>query len=465
VRRALVLTLMAGLATAAPASAGGGYPPPGDPGKVQGHPKGKLTLRVCKRYRKLAATRYRSIQKAIDYAGPGDTIRVCHGVYRGGVQIQTRRKRSIRLIGDPKHPRRVVIDLKGAKGIRAQNGVFINRANDVTVSGFYARNYRGNGFFALSVTGYTLKHLVAAHGGTYGVYAFDSKGGTMTDSEAYYNNDSGFYIGQTPPQRGRKLRSLVSRVRAWGNVIGFSGTNMRYVTITRSKWFNNGLGIVPNALRSERYAPPDENTIIDNDIFWNNFNYYLRAPFPLKPGAAGHFGYPVGTGVLLFGGRHTTITKNRIYGNYLGGVGAVQQILLAALSKQDEPSAKKRAFYKRASELVGNKIYANAYGLGGNDPNGHDVAYEGSGRQNCVSEPLARNNVGGPFPACPFGGANTLVDAARAQMLTWSTDLDAKKPATREKYWTRVTHPPIKGITPLEHCRVVRGGCAGQPRR
>jgi hypothetical protein len=464
-RRALVLTLLAGLATAAPASAGS-YPPPRDPGTVQGHPKGKLTLKVCKRYKRLSATRYRSIQKAIDYAGPGDTIRVCHGVYRGGVTIESRRKRSIKLIGDPKNPRKVVIDLKGSKGVRAQNGVFINHADDVTVDGFYARNYKGNGFFALSVKGYTLKHLVAAYGGGYGVYAFDSKGGSMTDSEAYYNNDSGFYVGQTPPQKGRKLRTLVSRVSAWGNVLGFSGTNMRYVTITKSKWFNNGLGIVPNALRSEKYAPPDENTIIDNDVFWNNFNYYLRAPFKLRPGAAGDFGYPIGTGILLFGGRHHKITKNRVWGNHLAGVGATPQVLLATLSAKDEPSAKKRAAYKRASVLVGNQIYANAYGLGGRDPNGHDIAYAGSGRDNCVDEGGALTSVvGGPFPACPFTGANTENGEALATTLRWSADLDAKKPATREKYWTRVKHPPIKGITPLEHCRVVRGGCAGQPRR
>ena len=57
---------------------------------------------------------------------------------------------------------------------------------------------------------------------------------------------------------------------------------MRYVTITKSKWFNNGLGIVPNALDSEKYAPPEDNVITDNDIFWNNFNYYAGAPFKLR---------------------------------------------------------------------------------------------------------------------------------------------------------------------------------------
>ena len=68
-------------------------------------------------------------------------------------------------------------------------------------------------------------------------------------------------------------------------MLGFSGTNMRYVTITKSKFFNNGTGIVPNALDSEKYAPPEDNVITDNDIFWNNFNYYAGAPFKVRPTA------------------------------------------------------------------------------------------------------------------------------------------------------------------------------------
>ena len=109
----------------------------------------------------------------------------------------------------------------------------------------------------------------------------------MENSEASYNSDSGFYIGQTPKQTTPE-RSIVRNVKSFGNVLGFSGTNMRYVTITKSQWFNNGTGIVPNALDTEKYAPPEDNVITDNDIFWNNFNYYAGAPFKLKKQATSH---------------------------------------------------------------------------------------------------------------------------------------------------------------------------------
>ena len=81
-----------------------------------------------------------------------------------------------------------------------QNGIFVNDADEVTVDGFMARDYKANGFFFTNLNGYTMNHLVARHTGVYGLYAFNTIGGRMINSEAYYANDGAFYIGQTPPQ-------------------------------------------------------------------------------------------------------------------------------------------------------------------------------------------------------------------------------------------------------------------------
>ena len=131
----------------------------------------------------------------------------------------------------------------------------MNDVDDVTIRGFKAKNYKANGFFLTNVTGYLLKNLIAEHTGAYGMYAFNSKGGTMAKSEAFEMNDSGFYVGQTPPQSKPK-RTFVKNLKSHTNVLGFSGTNMRYVTIQDSQFWNNGVGIVPNALDSEKFAPP-----------------------------------------------------------------------------------------------------------------------------------------------------------------------------------------------------------------
>jgi plastocyanin len=420
--------LAGALALAAPAMAID-YPTPAQPGRDNAKPSGPFrTLKVCKK----KSCRFRTIQKAVDAARAGDTIKVAHGTYNEGVSVRGSGKRYIRIIGDVRRPEKVVLEGRGVKGARAQNGILVNGADEVTIRGLTTTHYKGNGVFMVNVDGYLLANLRAMQTGVYGLYAFNSKGGTMRDSEAAWNSDGGLYIGQTPAQ-SRPKRTLVTGIKSYGNVLGFSGTNMRYVTITKSQWFNNGTGIVPNALDTEKFAPPEDNVITDNDIFWNNFNYYKGAPFKLIESATS-VPYPVGVGVLLFGGRRNRIEHNRVYGNFLVGVGAVQQFLL----KQ-----------KDAQDLVGNSVRFNQMGMGGADPNGRDLFYDGNGTGNCFSDNEGVRSTfpadGSTFAACPFGGANTFDAKAQQQAASWAIDPD------HEKDWVRGPHVAKAGVTPLEH--------------
>ena len=38
-------------------------------------------------------------------------------------------------------------------------------------------------------------------------------------------------------------------------MLGYSGTNSKYVDITDSDFYNNGVGVVPNTLDSEPFEP------------------------------------------------------------------------------------------------------------------------------------------------------------------------------------------------------------------
>src|SRR5829696_1339444 len=290
----ILLAALAAAALLAPAAASAqSYPKPQAPGKVQARPKGPhQTYTVCKNKRRCDFTK---IQKAVNKARAGDTIRVRNGVYREAVKVDGKKKRYLRLIGNARHPEKVLLRARGSM----QNGIFVNAANEVTVDGFMARGYKSNGFFFRNLNGYTMNHLVARQTGVYGLYAFNTIGGRMLNSEAYYVNDGAFYIGQTPPQ-DKPIQTLVRNVEGWGSPIGFSATNMRYVTITKSRFYNNAVGIVPNALDSEKFPPPEDNVITDNDIFWNNFNFHKgKPPFEVRETGTAAL-VPVGTGILLF---------------------------------------------------------------------------------------------------------------------------------------------------------------------
>lgn len=442
-----VATAALAIALTAPAAASAAtYPGPADPGKVKPRPGGKKTFNVCTKQQAKAVKKAGrgkrkpncslTIQQAVDKTLPGDTVRVPPGVYRQTVEINGHKHDGIKLIGSPANPRKTVLDLRGLSRAKRQNAVIVNGADGVTVKGFYARHYLGNGFFAIRVTGYTFQNLVAGWGGTYGVYAFHSRGGTIADSEAFYNNDSGFYIGETPPQ-SKPVRSIVRNVRSWGNQLGFSGTNMRYVTITRGRWYNNGLGIVPNALDSERFPPPQENVISDNDVFWNNFNYFRGAPFEVRQGAKG-LNYPVGTGILLYGSQGTTIENNRVFGHFLVGIGAVDAIELS------DPE-------KAAIRDV--TVRGNAFGRDGTDLNNVDLFYTGTIRAENRNVCFAGNTGvqktvpadGATMKECPYRGPIGNNGEAFGTALRWISD------TTHEAGWVVRDHPPYEGITPLVH--------------
>jgi hypothetical protein len=142
---------------------------------------------------------------------------------------------------------------------------------------------------------------------------------------------------------------------------------------------------------------------------------------------------PIGTGILLLGGRTNTVEDNRVYGNYLIGVAAVEGILL-------DKTIEARA-------LIGNRITGNTFGAGGEDLNGRDLAYDGNGSDNCWGPNTGVQSMlpadGSVYASCPFSGANAFSKPAQDELVGYAG------PAAL-KGWIKHPHKAKAGYTPLE---------------
>jgi hypothetical protein len=107
--------------------------------------------------------------------------------------------------------------------------------------------------------------------------------------------------------------------------------------------------------------------------------------------------------------RRTEVSNNRIYGNYLIGVGALKQILL----KQTD-----------AADLIGNQVHDNQFGLGGADLNRRELFYDGTGTDNCFG-----SNVGVQTTTRPTAprstrarsrGPTRSTKSAQSEAINWS---------------------------------------------
>ena len=167
------------------------------------------TLTVCKQ----AAARYRTIQKAVNKAKAGDTSRSPTAPTARACRSTAPRSATSSSIGNPTNPAKVVLDGKGLKGAAAQNGVLVNGADEVTVSGFTATQLQGQRLLLRQ------RHRLHARPPARDARPASTASTPSTPWAARCatprpptNNDAGFYIGQTPAQT-KPIRSIVTQRR------------------------------------------------------------------------------------------------------------------------------------------------------------------------------------------------------------------------------------------------------------
>lgn len=314
---------------------------------------------------------------------------------------------------------KVILDGENGKS----DAIEARSVSDLKLMNMWAKNYTSNTFFVWAAISpvercedYVMKNLVSSDTRSYGLFARNCFGGKMLDSVGWNHGDSAFYIGETPcdttdwssrsydparpfTNRGDESRflghqgavpdcqkkpkwTILDNIESFQNVLGYSGTNSKYVWIRNSAIYNNGAGLVPNTLDSERFEPNGWSKFTNNDIFWNNYNYYRDdTEFNTVSNGLGEIApgipvnYPTGIGVVLFGSDGTEVSGNRIFGHEKWGAAAFASPVIAGEAVTNSGDDAKN---------LNNSFVNNVMG-GNGDPNAIDFLNDASGGGNCFS--------------------------------------------------------------------------------
>ena len=428
------------------------------------------TFTVCKH-----GCHYRTIQSAVDAVkvGSKSIVKVNPGTYSEGVVVLGHKYDGLSIIGASKNPKLQILDGKnatvpGKAPQPAQNGIDGTNVNGLVVENLWVKNYASNGVFVHAdpgkdCHGFLMKNDLASFNRSYGLFAFNCTGGRITQSKGWGQGDSAFYIGNTPPQANPDWTSI-DHSQAFENVLGYSGTNSKYVDIHDNEFFNNGVGVVPNTLSSEDFQPTADGKIRNNDIFWNNFDYWRKSSRVLTvSNGLGNVGiasiqYPIGIGIFMLGADGWVIKNNNIFGNFMWGTAA-----------SSDPTNDTHAALNQ-----NNHYTDNTNGRNGTDVNQFDFFNDGSGSGNCYSgndtqtfDMAGTSTTVYPvdYPSCPAppppaaGTGNDVGDPGQVAYLINYVTQDP--PCNQEDYWVKHDHPKFKNFTPLE----THGPCTNLPAK
>ncbi len=395
------------------------------------------------------------------------TVRVKPGTYVGGAFLDGRDPRynynGLTIMGvksnmTPASTRadaeNVVLD--GAKS--ASNAIEARSVLGIKMLNMYAKNYTANTFFVWAAinpfercANYLMKNLVSSDTRAYGLFARNCYGGKMVDSVGWNHGDSAFYVGETPCDRadwssrsydeGRQFTNradesrflghpvgqepppcqrkpnwtILENIESFQNVLGYSGTNAKYVHIKDSVIYNNGAGLVPNTLDSERFEPGGWSKFTNNDIFWNNYNYYREdSEFQTISNGLGEIApgipvnFPIGIGVMLFGNDGIEVSGNRIFGHEKWGVASFSSPVVPGVAVSNSGDDAKNLNNTFRNNVMGGNSDSNAIDFlddatgGGNCYQGNTAAGGGA-----LTYELGLNNPTQPgrqdtvYPACP----------------------------------------------------------------
>jgi hypothetical protein len=311
---------------------------------------------------------YSSIQNAVDAAQPGDWILIAPGDYHeradykatgpatdasGGVLIRTpnihlRGLERNTVIVDGTHAGSPACDsspasqdfgpLDASSNPVGRNGVEAFEVDGVTIENLTVCNFLraqgggnqiwfngGDGSGTVNMGPFGGAYLSATstyydgsgHRGEYGIFVSNARGpGVIAHSYASNMADASYYVGACPDCNTR-----LTDAHAENSALGYSGTNSGgHLIVEKSEWDENKTGISSNSQNNDDQPSPQDGACPGGGIGPTGShsctlfrrNYIHDNNNPNVPSAGSAALGPVGTGMILAGGRNDTIIQNKV---------------------------------------------------------------------------------------------------------------------------------------------------------
>ena len=219
-----------------------------------------------------------SIQRAVNHAGPGDTIMVEAGVYHQSVQIKHTDDLTLQGAGAGAHGTILMPPVSPAARTNAcerqHSGICVfgtstTPVDGTRVSGFRVVGFHGIGIVAFGSSNSRFDHDAALHNGEYGMTSFVSSGNTYDHNLAVGSEEAGFYYGDSPDAQGT-FEHNVSRGNLFGFFLRDSATGVLQDNLATGNcagflFLDTGSGIAGNwtaqhdiSSRNDRFCPANE---------------------------------------------------------------------------------------------------------------------------------------------------------------------------------------------------------------
>jgi parallel beta-helix repeat protein len=320
-----------------------------------------------------------SIAQALDNAAPGDVVEVEPGTYHEALTVDTP---DITLRGIVRGSLRPILDGRG----QLNDGV-IASGSPFRMTGFQVQHYKGNGVSTQGVKGVHFEDLVVDDTGLYGVYPVNSEDVTVVHCTVTRISDAGIYVGES-------RRSLVAYNEVYGNVAGIEIENTNDAEVRDNLVYDNTSGILAFVLPLKLQKEGKRTRIHRNWVVRNN-----TPNFGDPNSTVG--GLPYGGGILVMGADDTVVENNWVKDNHSYGIGVIRLAEdEAAKDPELEPNTDRAvigANYLKDNGTKPHESVVASYGRGA------DLAFDGTGADNCFVVPSHAVTAGAPLPACPEG--------------------------------------------------------------